>query len=285
MKRSQAYLSGIWLMAKAAVAFSIMALCVKLASENIPSLEIVFFRSLIGMLMILAIIRKKKISVFGKNRRLMALRGLMGFVALTLHFYTIEHLPLGTAVMLNYTGPIFAAVFAVLFLKERLSPLLASMILLAFVGVYCLVGADIQSLNLMVLLGLLSAVFVGAVYVLIRAIHDRESPYTIIFYFTLVSTVGSTFYLPFGFLWPGFREWLLLLGVGIGSFYGQFWFTLALRKAPASLVSPFSYLTPLLSFIYGLILFGEVLTPISVAGALLIILSGSLISYFETRQA
>lgn len=284
MKHSRVYLSGIWDMLRASFAFSIMALCVKLASKTIPSLELVFFRSLIGMLMILGVIWKNKLPVLGQNRGLMMLRGLMGFAALSLHFYTIEHLPLGTAVMLNYTGPIFAAIFAVSFLKERLSPLLGSMILLSFVGVYLLVGADLQSLNGMVWLGLLSAVFVGSVYVLIRAIRDRESVFTIIFYFTLVSTVGSLFYLPFGFVWPGLWEWFLILGVGVGSFYGQLWFTQALRKAPASLVSPFAYMTPLFSFVYGLVLFQEMMTPLSLFGAALIMLSGSLISYFETRQ-
>jgi drug/metabolite transporter (DMT)-like permease len=284
MKHRYSSLTGIWLMCKASLGFSIMALCVKLASSKLPSLEIVFFRSLIGSLMIFAIIWKNKIPVFGTNRTLMALRGLTGFIALTLHFYTIEHLPLGTAVMLNYTGPIFAAILAVFFLKERPSLFLFSMILLSFAGVYLLVGADIRSLNTMVLLGLLSAVFVGIVYVLIRALRDRESAFTIIFYFTLVSTIGSAFYLPFGFQWPGLREWLLLLGVGIGSFYGQMWFTLSLRHAPTALVSPFSYLTPLLSFIYGLFFFGEKLTLLSLAGAALIIISGSLISYSEAKH-
>lgn len=271
-------------MVRASLGFSVMALCAKLASQNLPSLEVVFFRSLIGTVMILAMIRKQRVSVFGTNRTLMILRGLTGFVALTLHFYTIAHLPLGTAVMLNYTGPIFTAIFAVIFLKERLSPLLTSMILLSFAGVYLLVGADLRTLDFMVLLGLLSAVFVGIVYVLIRAIRDRESPFTIIFYFTLVSTFGSLFFLPFGFKWPNLTEWLLLLGVGIGSFYGQWFFTLSLQHAPASLVSPFSYLTPLLSFIFGLIFFEEHLTLLSLLGAALIILSGSIISYFETRK-
>jgi drug/metabolite transporter (DMT)-like permease len=286
MKHSRPYLTGIWLMTQASVGFALMALCTKFASQNLPSLEVVFFRSVIGSLMIYAMIRKNKASVFGTTSRwLMVLRGVTGFIALSLHFYTIEHLPLGTAVMLNYTGPIFTAILAVLFLKEKLSPLLAGMILLSFVGVYLLVGADFRSLDMtMVLLGLLSAVFVGIVYVVIRAIHDKESPFTIIFYFTLVSTIGSIFYLPFGFKWPNAWEWVLLLGVGIGSFYGQWLFTLSLRYAPASLVSPFAYLTPLLSFGFGFVFFGEKLTQLSALGAALIVLSGSLISYFETRQ-
>ncbi len=271
-------------MCKGALAFSVMALCVKFASKNIPSLEIVFFRSLFGSLMIFAILLKKKHSVFGTNRILMSLRGFIGFLALTLHFYTIAHMPLGTAVMLNYTGPIFAAILAVIFLKEKPGAFLVSMTVLSFAGVYFLLGGQPHSFDFMAFLGLLSAVFVGMVYVLIRAIHDRESPFTIIFYFTLVSTVGSIFFLPFGFRWPGLVDWLFLLGVGVGSFYGQLWFTLALRYAPTATVGPFAYLTPLLSFLYGVAFFNEAFTRASLLGAGMIILSGSLISYVESKK-
>lgn len=281
----KSHLTGILSMVKASLAFSLMALAVKLVSQTLPSLEAVFFRSLIGTLMILAIMKAKRVSLWGNKKGLMILRGLSGFAALSLHFYTIEHLPIGTAVMLNYTAPVFAALFAIMFLKERPSLFLWSMTIMSFIGVYLLVGAKIEDWNLMVLLGLLSAVFVGIVYVSIRALRHHESPLTIIFYFTAVSTVGSTAFLPFGFRWPNLWEWFLLLAVGIGSFYGQLWMTIALRRAPASLVTPFSYLVPLLSFIYGFLFFGDRLTALSLTGGAMIILAGSLISYFSARKA
>ncbi len=273
-------------MVRAAFAFSLMALCVKITSRTLPSLEVVFFRSLIGTLMLAAIMKAKKVSFAGgKYKLLMVLRGVTGFIALSLHFYTIAHLPLGTAVMLNYTGPIFAALFAVIFLKEKPGLILWLLTLLSFTGIFMLVGARIDAWNLMVCLGLLSAVFVGMVYVSIRALGHHESPLTIIFYFTAISTLGSLTFLPFGFRWPDWHEWLLLICVGIGSFYGQLWMTIALRRAPASLASPFSYLTPLASFFYGFLFFGDKLSRVSLAGAGLIILSGILISWVGTRKA
>jgi drug/metabolite transporter (DMT)-like permease len=282
-RRSKRELSGIRLMIQASFAFSIMALCVKIASQSLPSLEIVFFRSLIGTFMVGAVMAGKRISLLGRMRTVMALRGLSGFIALTLHFYTIAHLPLGTAVMLNYTAPIFAAIFAVLFLNERLSLSLFGMICLAFAGVYLLVEGKLTPWNWLVILGLLSAVFAAIAYVSIRAIKHKESAFTIIFYFTGISTLGSLFYLPFGFEWPAFQGWLALAGVGIGSFFGQLWMTMALRWTRAALVSPFTYLTPLLSFTYGFVFWKEKITSVSLLGAFLIILAGSLISYFETK--
>ncbi len=270
-------------MLKASFAFSIMALCVKMASHSLPSHEIVFFRSLIGSIMIFSLIWAKGVSILGRERGLLMTRGVFGFLALFLHFYTIARLPLGTAVLLNYTAPIFVALLAITFLKEKPSPLLLSAIGISFLGVYLLIEGKFESWNLPIGLGLLSAVFAAAAYVAIRAIRHRESPLTIIFYFTAISTVGSAFFLPMEYRWPNLEGWLALAGVGIGSFYAQIWMTIALRRAPASLLSPFSYLTPILTFLYGLIFFGEKLTPVSLAGAALIMLGGSLITYFETR--
>ena len=96
-------------MIRASIGFSFMAVCVKFASQTLPSGEIIFFRSLFGSLMIGGWILRRGVSFLGRNRRLMLLRAMSGFVALSLHFYTIAHLSLGTAVILNYTSPIFAA--------------------------------------------------------------------------------------------------------------------------------------------------------------------------------
>lgn len=283
MKHSKLYLSGIQLMSQSALCFSAMALCVKYASTSISPFQIVFFRSFFGLLIVLPFIWHKKVSLWGEERFKLTTRGVCGFGALILHFYTISKLDLGMAIMLNYTAPIFTVIFSIFFLKERPSLTLCFLILLSFMGVVLLNTRSGVAWSPAVLLALLSSVFAAFAYLSIRTIRRRESPYTVIFYFTLISTLGSLFFLK-GWKWPDLPTWGLIAGVVVTSFYGQVWMTTALRRAPAYLVTPFSYLHPVLSFFYGWFFWGDRITGIIATGVLLIVGSGSLISYFETKR-
>lgn len=266
-----------------AVAFSLMALCVKQVTQTLPPFEIVFFRSFFGMLLVFPFIFCSRASLWGTEHTKLILRGISGCLALLLHFYTIAKLELGMAIMLNYTAPIFAVIFAVVFIHEKPGFSLYFLMALSFVGVILLNGKSGMSWQPEVWLALLSSVFAAIAYVSIRTIKHRESPLTVIFYFTLISTMGSLFFIK-GWKWPNLLEWFLTAGVVICSFYGQLWMTTAYRRAPAYLVTPFQYLHPVLSFGYGWLFWKDTITWQIILGVFLITLSGSLISYFETRR-
>lgn len=287
LSKPRHHFSGILFMTGASLAFALMVLCVKWTAQTLPVFEVVFFRSLSGTLLISLLIFRKKVSFWGKDRGLLFLRGISGFVAVALHFFTISKLPLGLAVMLNFTAPVFAALLAVLFLKEKPGFFLWMMILISFSGVLLLTLPSGMNLRaggheiLFIALGILSGIAAAVAYVSIRAIKHHESPLTIIFNFTFISTAGSVFLLIPDARWPGMMEWVGLLGIAVGSFYGQLWMTLAFRKAPASLVSPFSYLTPAFSYLLGFIFWKETITAHTLAGTALIFLAGSFISLRE----
>lgn len=271
-------------MIQASFAFSVMSVCVKFASQTLPVFEIVFFRSLIGTLLILAVMRTKKVPLLGVHRKMMAVRGISGFLAVLLFFYTLSQIQVGTAVLLNCTSPIFVPILAFFFLAERPSLFILTIIGMVFGGLHLLIHTAFEGWNHAVLTGILSGFFAAVALIAIRRLKSRESPLTIIFYFTGISTAGSLLLLPFGFRWPDLAEWLFLAGVGIGSFYGQLWLTIALRRTPASVVTPFSFLTPLFSYGWGFVFWQDTLNLKSAAGVFTIITGGILISFLGTQK-
>ena len=98
-------------------AFSLMHLCVK-AMPHIPVFELVFFRSLGSLLITLLYLNKKRIPIFGNNKKVLFARGLFGTIGLCLFFITLQNIPLAGAVTIQYLSPVFTALFAVVILRE-----------------------------------------------------------------------------------------------------------------------------------------------------------------------
>ncbi len=280
MKITRKIKSGILFMLAAAVCFAVMVLCVKLLNRTYPSQEIVFFRSILGVVMTSTILRIKNISMWGhaEARLVLVLRGLSGYVALAMSYYAITHLSLGMGTLLNYTAPVFSALLAVFFLKERPNAALIILTLVAFAGIDLLVQSEPDfSKSPAIALGLLSAVFAAVAYVSIRKLKHHVSPLTVIFYFTLISTLGSGFFCSAQWQIPRFQDIPILAVVGIVSFLGQLWLTISLRRAPASIAVPFSYLTAVLSYLLGFIFLHEIPATRALAGTVIVIVAGSLI--------
>lgn len=265
---------SIFKMVCAAVSFGVMATLVKFVCQSLSSVEVVFFRSLFGSIAIGAMIWKEGASWIGRNPNILVLRGVFGFASLSLHFYAISKLDLGTAVMLNYTAPIFVLIFARIMLREPMTWRANAAVLSSFAGLYFLAGPQLEIKLVPILLGLLSGIFAALAYVMIRFKGEEESPYTIIFYFTAISTIGSLPLLKFGFHWPNGIEWIGIAGVTAGAFFGQVWMTRSIQSAPVSFVLPFSYLTPVIAAVAGACLWKEPLDLQAVAGGIIIIASG-----------
>jgi len=103
----------------AGLTFAAMNIAVKLL-PGIPSSEIVFFRAAVSLILSAYFVKRKGISFWGTNHKVLLLRGLFGTTALMLLFYTLHVLPLASAMIIHYLSPIFTALIAHFFLKERL---------------------------------------------------------------------------------------------------------------------------------------------------------------------
>jgi len=272
-------------MVLAALSFSVMVTFVKASTENLSSMEVVFVRSILGTLAIGFLIWKKRVSWFGNNPKIMVLRGVFGFGALALHFYAISKLNLATAVILNYTAPIFVVVFARFVLREKTTWLVNAAVVFSFLGLYLLAWPQFEAKLIPILVGILSGILAALAYVMIRFGGENESPYTIIFYFTAISTLGSFPLALHHFQLPNLAEWISLISLSVGAFFGQVWLTKSIQNAPVSLVLPFSYLTPVFAALAGAWFWKEYLTTQSIAGGFIIILSGIVIYLFREKTS
>jgi len=231
---------AILFMLLSAALFSVMNAVAKYLGDY-DTFQIVFFRAIGSVVLGMAYLLKNKIDILGTHRKLLVLRGLVGVTSLVFFFMSLKLLPFGTAVSLRYLAPIFAGIFAVWLLKERIKPIQWFYFLIAFAGVVMLKGFDSKVSFLGLIYVLISAVSVGMVFVLIRKIGTREHPMVIINYFMVISMlVGGVFMIPF---WktPVGSDWYFFISLGIIGFFGQVFMTKAFQLEDASRVGPIKY--------------------------------------------
>jgi len=176
----------------AAFAFSWMNLLAKYLNGFHP-LQVVFFRAVGTFIFIFPYMFIKKISIIGKNVFWLSLRGFFSFISLALFFMVIQRIPLGSAVALRYTAPIFSVIFAYLILKEKVKLWQWISLLISVLGAFIMKGVDFRIDSLSFVLIIASSLLVGGVFTIIRYLGSREHYLTIINYFMVFAIVGSLF--------------------------------------------------------------------------------------------
>jgi len=239
--------------------------------SHYPTFEIVFFRSIGSLILGSTYILVKGIPILGNSRKLMIFRSLAGLTAMSLFFMSLQYLPVGTAVSLRYLAPIYAAIFAVFLLHEKLKTIQWFLFLFAFTGVLVLKGFGQELNTIGLLLVLIASVFSGLVYVLIRKIGNSDHPLVIVNYFMFTGTLIGGILSINGWIRPAEIDWLRLLSLGLFGFFGQVFMTKAFQIAKTNLVAPLKYIEVIFTILIGVSWFGDVYTLWSLMGILMII--------------
>ncbi len=273
---------GILYMVLSSFFFALMAASVKL-SGDLPTLEKVFFRNVIGFAASGYIIWKTRGSFFGNNRKALLLRSVFGLVALILYFYAIDRLLLANAVILNQMHPFFTLILAFLFLGERIHKLQWVAIFTALAGVLFIVKPTLDYNMLPALAGLLSAILTSAAYTIVRHLRLTDRPQTIIFYFSGVTTFSTLPFMLLGqFVMPNLYQFASLLAVGVFATAGQFFMTYAYRYSEAGDVSIYAYVNPIFAIFIGIYLWQDFPDAFSLLGVFFV-LGGAYINYQAKR--
>ena len=269
---------GAQYMLVSSFAFSLMHLCVK-ALPHIPVFELVFFRSIVSLLISFTSLKQKKIYVLGNNKKVLLARGFFGVTALTLFFITLQNLPLAGAVTIQYLSPIFTAFFAIWILNEKIKNRQWFFFALAFLGVLTLKGFDIsgQISFKYVGIGLVSACLSGLAYNCIRLLRNTEHPLVVVFYFPLVATPIMAVLSYFNWVKPQGIDWVYLILLGIITQIAQIYMTKGIQSDRAGNIMTYKYIGVLFAFGYGYLFFGETYSFMSIFGIFLL-LSGVLLN-------
>lgn len=251
---------------------------------HIDAFQIVFFRSLSSLFFTFGFLLKNKIPLLGNNRKLLILRGLVGVTSMALFFMSTKYLPIGTAVSLRYMAPIFAAIFAVLLLKEHIKPLQWLFFSVAFAGVIVLKGFDAQLDGYGLILIFISAIFSGLVYVVISKIGKGDHPVVVVNYFMVISTIVGGVLSINNWINPIGIEWLLLFGLGVFGYFGQVFMTKAFQIASTNQVAPLKYLEVIFTVLFGVFIFSEVYSLWSLLGIAMIIIALILNALYKGKK-
>lgn len=275
-------MQSLW-MVVASLLFACMGVCVKLAAQTHSAVEIVFYRSFISLLLMYGLVRLRGVPLATSHWRWQISRGTVGFLALFSYFYAITLLPLATAVILNYTSAIFLAIYLAL-AGWRLTSGILMALALGLVGVALLLRPTFHAdLLFGGLVGLGSGVLAGMAYFSVRELGARGEPETrTVFYFSLVSSVGSGFWLALSDLHSvDWHSGGLLLGVAAFATAAQLAMTRAYARGRTMMAAALAYSTVAFSSLFGILFWDEVLPPSAWGAIGLIILSGVAATHFS----
>lgn len=267
----------------AGLGFAIMGAFVKTGAERFSSTELVFYRSVFGFITIAAMVYWQGKPLQSPMLRKQMSRAVTGFIALLLFFYAIAHLPLATAITLNYTSPMFLALLSPWLLTSE-QPLskwqqntLNLCVIAGFIGVTLLLHPRWEpDLWLAGGVGLLSGLGAALAYVHVKQLGMSGEPdWRTVFYFTLVCSVASGGLMLNTQITPlQWQDLPLLLGLGISATISQLALTRAYRTGRTLTVASLAYSTIVFATLIGVFWWGEHLSWVEYLGILLIMLSG-----------
>ncbi len=268
--------SGAKHMLLATFYFAVMNIFIK-AVTHFPVMEIVFFRCGISLLICMYQLHKEGISSKGTNKKLLLLRGIFGTTSLYAYFITIAHMPLGTAVTIQYLSPVFTAILAIVVLGEKIKPVQWIFFGVSFAGIVVMKGLDSRIEITYLLIGVFSAIVSAFAYITIRSLKEMEHPLVVVFHFQLVGTIAGLIFSVGNFDIPTGIDWLYLLLIGIFTQFGQVHLTKAFQRDKAAKVSILIYSGVIYAIAAGFFIFGETYS-LATLGGIFMVVAGLILS-------
>jgi drug/metabolite transporter (DMT)-like permease len=284
---------GILYMLLGALVSALNGAVSKILADDMSALEIVFFRNLIGVALILYALKHTPPTLSGGKWYLLITRGLFGFTAMILFFYTITTIPLGEAITLNKTSPLFVTILAYYLLKEHLNKQTLFALLIGFMGVVLIAKPIGMSISYEHFLGVLGGFFAAAAYTTIKKIKDIYDARVIVLSFVGIGTILPALLFvaaPYvdapnvvSFLFPEFsypsslNVWALIVFMAIISTISQWLLTKAYSSSNLSIIGVIGYTNIPFAIGFGWILGDKMPDSLTYIGIALIVVGGVMV--------
>jgi drug/metabolite transporter (DMT)-like permease len=255
---SPVLLGSFWMLL-AALSFVALSVSVRALSADLGSVEILFFRCAIGVVLFVPWIARGGIRVlrtskFGHH----LLRAVLMGVGMVFWFAAIAVLPLGDAIALHFTLPLFLIIFAALILREKVDAPRWIATVTGFAGVFVILRPGLEAVSIAMIYVLISAALYAANHTMTKMMSGTESANATAFYMNFLILPGAALALPFYWTLPELRHvgWILMLGLAGSS--AHVCLMRAMACAEASVLAPVDFLRLPAAALAAYFLFGDV---------------------------
>ena len=263
---------GVTLMIASAALFALMAAFVKKYLPDTPTQAVVFSRGVMMAAVFVALARSSGAPIRGRRPGRLLLRGIFGYLALSCYFFSVQHLPLGDAVLLQYSHPAFVAALAPLLLRERSGGAHWALVALALSGI-ALIVRPTGDFRVAGLVGVAGSLLSALAYMTVRDLAKSEHPITILVWFPLATIVPSFLAAVAAGNASLPRNGTEVAGhllVTASALLGQVARTLGLARVAAAKATAVTLTGPVFGLAFGWLMFGTVPDAASIGGAALV---------------
>jgi drug/metabolite transporter (DMT)-like permease len=268
------------------VVFGAMAIMIRLASRDLHTFEVAFFRNFFGLVATLPLLARHGRMLLSTPRLGRYLfRCAIGLVSMFAGFWAIGHLPLAQAIALSYSSPLWVTIFAALMLGEVVRARRWTAVALGFLGVIVLLRPGASTFNAFSLIAVGAAVFNGLVSIQIKELSRTEPADRIVFWTTLLWVLMSAPLAMWKWQWPHGITWLWVVLAGVLGTTGHMLWTRALKLGEVTALMPISFMQLPLVAVAGYFWFGESLDRYTIIGAAIIVGTNVYITHREAELA
>lgn len=279
-----------------ALLFAMMSALVRKLGDVTPVGQLVFFRSACALppvLLIYALRGQLMATLYTKRPMGQLGRGMLSVMGMYSNFSSLTRLPLADATAINFASPLITVALAAIILKEKVRYFRWAAVVIGFMGVivmliphldvghYAAIGAATATAG--AAFGIFSAFCNAGTVIQTRRLTQSETTSSIVFYFSLVTTLAGAATLPFAWYTPTMPELLMLMSLGVLGGVAHIFLTESYRYATASVIAPFDYTALLWALLLGYWMFGELPDALVYLGAAIVAGAGLFVIWRERQ--